>query len=232
MLETLLEWERSLFLTLNNFQTPLLDNALWLYSGWIVWIPWLFAFFFALIYKKPLRVWLPVVCSLLVLLATCLLVSDVLFKPNIARFRPTYHPDFINDVKTLFGYKGEGLYGFISGHTTFSFAFATFTALLFRYRYYTWTVALWAVVMAYSRIYLGVHFLTDIAGGLIAGLLVGVGVFYTYKWFLNKYIYTGIEEYYRSFYSVHRKMLITVGLLCYSLFFMVFSEQIVGLLER
>lgn len=183
MLEDILLLERDLFLSLNNWHTPLLDTVLWVYSKWVFWLPFFAAFLFALIYKKPIRDWLPVVVALVVVAASSVLVSDVLLKPYFARLRPTYHPDFMDSVKYVFNYKGEGLYGFISGHATFSFAFATFTTLLLRIKWWGIAVFGWAIVMAYSRIYLGVHFLSDVVAGALAGAVIGGGVFWVYRRF-------------------------------------------------
>jgi len=230
MLEDVLNLERNLFLFLNNHHSPLLDNAIWLYSGWLIWLPFICAFIFALVYKKPLKAWLPVLGSIILLGLFGLLVSDVLLKPNFARFRPTFHPDFMESVKYLFEYKGEGLYGFISGHATFSFGFATLTALLFKYKPYGFTIFAWALIMVYSRVYLGVHFLTDILAGAIVGTLLGWAFYSLLKWFTNKYTYPGQRDIYKVLYSRHRKQIITIILICYTLFFIVFSEQIVSVI--
>ena len=60
------------------------------------------------------------------------------------------------------------------------FGIVAFTSLLFRYKYYTITVLLWACITGYSRIYLGVHFVSDVVGGAIWGALVGISMYYVY----------------------------------------------------
>jgi undecaprenyl-diphosphatase len=69
------------------------------------------------------------------------------------------------------------LYGFVSAHAANAFSFATFTALLFRSRGYAIFIYPWACVIAYTRIYLGVHYPGDILGGILLGTLVGWGIF-------------------------------------------------------
>jgi undecaprenyl-diphosphatase len=88
------------------------------------------------------------------------------------RFRPTHHPEFMDKVQTVFDYRG-GRVGFISGHAANAFGFATLTSLIFRYRFYSVALYLWATINSYSRIYLGVHFISDIIPGIVAGLLFG-----------------------------------------------------------
>ena len=231
MLEKILSWERDLFLWFNGWHWPLLDDAIWLYSNWLVWLPFLLILFVLLIYRQPVKKWLPVVAAVIFLIAICIITSDVLLKPYFARLRPTYHPDFMNDVKYLFGYKGEGIYGFVSGHATFSFAFATFTALLFRYRFYTVTIFTWAMLMVYSRIYLGVHFLTDIFAGSVVGTAIGLGVYSLFRFVVFRYIYRGDKNIYLSFYSKQRKKLITMIQICYPLLLILFSEPIARMIR-
>jgi undecaprenyl-diphosphatase len=48
-----------------------------------------------------------------------------------------------------------------------------FMSLVYRYRWLTVSIFLWTIVFSYSRIYLGVHFISDIIGGTILGLLLG-----------------------------------------------------------
>lgn len=58
--------------------------------------------------------------------------------------------------------RGGGVYGFVSGDTSNSFGFAILSTLLFKNRIYSIVVFIWATIMAYSRIYLGVHFVSGL----------------------------------------------------------------------
>jgi undecaprenyl-diphosphatase len=69
------------------------------------------------------------------------------------------------------------LYGFVSAHAANAFSFATFSALLFRSKGYAMFIFPWACLIAYTRIYLGVHYPGDILGGALLGGLIGWGVF-------------------------------------------------------
>lgn len=232
MLEQLLSIERNLFLMLNNFHSAFLDNALWLYTGMSVWIPFVVFFLAALIYGKPKREWGPILIALIAVVLIGHLFVAGIFKPYFARLRPVFHPDFMNEVKTIGTYTGGGLYGFISGHSTFAFGFAMFTSLLFRYKPYSIVVFLWALIMVYSRIYFGVHFLSDVVAGTIMGLIIGVGVYYLYERYMDKVFYNEQNDVILpgNLYSHYRKRLITYTFIGYVTLFVVFSKQIVHLM--
>lgn len=172
MLERILTCERDLFLLLNGSHTAFLDGVAWLYSNRTVWIPLVMFLLITLVYKVKWQQWVPILMGFALVVLFCDQFSSHLCKPLFIRFRPTHHPDFMNQVHTVFGYRG-GRYGFISGHSTNAFGVATFFALLFRTPLLTVTVYLWAVLMAYSRIYLGVHFISDVIPGIIAGIFFG-----------------------------------------------------------
>jgi undecaprenyl-diphosphatase len=188
MLEQELDYERNIFLMLNGGHSPFGDQFFWLFSGKIVWIPLVAVFIAVLFYNKNRRKE-----SLLILLATVLVIAfcdqfaSGLCKPFFHRFRPTHHPEFMNEVQTVFNYRG-GRYGFISSHAANAFGFFTLTALIFRYKIYTFAIFLWAVINAYSRIYLGVHFISDIIAGILAGAFFGWLVYRIYIFGYNRLI--------------------------------------------
>lgn len=75
-------------------------------------------------------------------------------------------------------------YSFPSGHTTFAFATATIVSLNHKKWYITVPIYAWAATVAYSRLHLGVHFPTDILGGMVIGTGTGFLVHHlSQKWF-------------------------------------------------
>lgn len=171
-IEGLLPLERDLFFALNGSDSVILDNIMWTLSGRFVWIPLLLFIVLVFFYKTPRKVGLLVALFFILVFVTSDQVSSSIFKPLFERFRPSHHPDFMDQVDILNGYRG-GRYGFISGHATNSFGLAVFLSFIFRYRWITIISLLWATLNSYTRIYLGVHFISDIVAGMIVGSLIG-----------------------------------------------------------
>jgi len=91
------------------------------------------------------------------------------------RLRPSNDPE-VSPFAHIFFKKG-GMYGFVSAHAANAFSFAVFSSLLFRNRIYSLFIFPWALLIAYTRIYLGVHYPGDIIGGALLGGLVGWGIY-------------------------------------------------------
>lgn len=216
MLEHALVWERELFLVINGWHTPVLDRLMPFYTHMWVWVPFFLIFVCYLTVDKSRKEWMPAVIAFLIVVIASNITTGLLVKPFFQRLRPTFHPDFMHEVKTVFEYVGEGKYGFISGHSTFSFAVAMFTTLLMRYKPYGWMIFGWASVVVYSRLYLGVHFLTDVIPGMLTGMFIGWAVYRLYGFYLCKKESAERKEY--PFPSADfRKKQLTVVLSCYIL---------------
>jgi undecaprenyl-diphosphatase len=132
---------------------------------------------FAMLRRWGLRVLLVLLCIVVLVTISDQLASSV-FKPWVQRERPTYTPevmDHLHLVKEENGnfYRG-GKFGFYSSHAANSMAVALFFLLILRPVKRIWTVILmlWVVLVGYSRVYLGVHYPTDILMGWIMGSLI------------------------------------------------------------
>lgn len=174
MLETLNHWDTQLFLFLNGLHTPFMDRVMWFVSGKIQWLPLYLVILALFIHRFRWR-------TLWILLGTAVLItmSDQatthLFKETLQRLRPCHQPQLAGLVHLVNDYCG-GMYGFVSGHASNSFAIAVFTGMFVRHRYYWMGILCWATLVGYSRIYLGVHFPGDIIGGAVLGSLLACGV--------------------------------------------------------
>ncbi len=218
MLEKILELEKGLFFLINSSHSPFWDQVMWMYSGIYIWLPYIFFFCFMLIYKKKKQEWMPVLISLICVSILCVVFSSLITKPLFARPRPIFHPSFMEEVRTLYENIVEP-YGFVSGHSATTFGIAIFTSLLFKNKLYTCVIFIWALLMAYSRIYLGVHFVSDIVGGGLAGVIIGYLIYLLYSSYISKYI--SKEKGNEAIYSYSRSKILALTLFAYMLLFMI-----------
>lgn len=228
MVEKILVYERDLFFLLNGSDSPFLDRFMWLFSGKAVWLPLAAFILGVLLYKKKWRESVLILLAIVLVITLCDQFASHVCKPIFTRFRPTHHPDFMDQVRVVFDYRG-GKYGFISSHAANAFGFATFMALLFRYRLFTWTIFLWAALTAYTRIYLGVHFISDIVPGAIAGVFFGGLVYWLYV--KVRPVLTGATHATSTLYSDKRKRIIVYAIFITILLIAVFNVPLVGWLR-
>lgn len=174
MIEKLKDFDADFVLFFNGLHTPFLDSLFFTISKTFVWIPlYLLLLYYVVRFFKH-RTWL-----VLVFIALLITVSDQFasgfVKPLVLRYRPT-HNEFISPMIHLVnGYTG-GLYGFISSHAANVFALTTFLTIVLKEANlkWLWLLWIWATVVSFSRIYLGVHYLSDILGGALSGVFFGL----------------------------------------------------------
>ena len=82
-------------------------------------------------------------------------------------------------------YRG-GRHGFPSAHSANCWAAFFFVVYVFRRRVLNINLAAWAVLVCWSRIYLGVHYFGDVLGGLILGFLLASVVYYVFQRLLRQ----------------------------------------------
>ncbi len=169
-LNQIIQKDIDLFLFLNQYHNHFFDVFMTCVSGKYKWIP-LYAFILFLIFKKfNIRKGLIVFFAAVLLIVLSDQTSVFLFKFTFLRLRPCFNPaisEFVHVVKLP-----GGKYGFISSHASNVFALAFFTLSLFKNKIYTILILFWAALVAYSRIYLGVHYPADVTAGAIWGVFL------------------------------------------------------------
>jgi undecaprenyl-diphosphatase len=178
LFDKIIDWDKGTLLTLNSFHLPWLDRFMWLCSQTIMWLPVLLLLIYVLFHNKREQALFLILFFALLILFTDQISSGVI-KHLVARFRPTHDPEIGNLVNIVNNYRG-GDYGFVSSHAANVFAFAGLSLLLFKNWYYTVVILLWASIVSFSRIYLGVHFPLDVICGALFGFLSSVAFYYLY----------------------------------------------------
>ena len=230
MVEKILIYERDAFFALNGSDSAFLDRFMWIFTGKAVWLPLAFLILLVLIYKKNWRESLLILLAIVLVVTLCDQFSSHVCKPVFTRFRPTHHPDFMDQVKTVFGYRG-GLYGFISSHAANAFGFATLMALIMRDKLFGWTIFFWAVLTAYTRVYLGVHFISDIVPGAISGVFFGYLVYKLYSFSRSKLLPVGVNKG-EPLYSKKRIRLIVYAIYVTVLIIIIFNVPLAACLQK
>jgi undecaprenyl-diphosphatase len=121
-------------------------------------------------------------------------ISASIIKPLVHRLRPSHDPATENIARFITG-RG-GMYGFVSNHAANFFGLAAITTLFIRKKWYAWLIFFIAVLVSYSRIYVGKHFPGDVICGAILGYAIGLGIY-----FLARKIYL---QYFNN-HSAHAK---------------------------
>lgn len=173
MIDQLLQYDKELFLFLNNLGSSNWDGFWMFYTTKFNWIPFYAVLLFLIfknLNKKTFLITL-VIVTLMVLFTDQ--ITNV-FKDGVARLRPCHDED-VNDLMRLVKDTCGGKYGYFSGHASNSMAVAVFIGLLLKnkYRYLVFVLLFWAALMAYSRVYIGVHFPLDIFSGMVFGGVSG-----------------------------------------------------------
>lgn len=181
--------DHQLFLFLNGLHVGWLDPVMAFISSEMGWIPF-YAVLVYLVFKKYQWKGLWIILGIAVLITCSDQLSAHVFKPVFQRLRPCHDPSIQDLVYLPYGHCG-GQYGFVSSHAANTFALASliFMTLRQHYRKIGLVMFPWAILVSYSRIYMGVHFPGDVICGAAVGMMLGFGIGYLTTYFLTRFYY-------------------------------------------
>ena len=175
---------------LNGSNSLFLDRFAVAFTTGYTWIPFYVALAVLVVRNNKTmgQIMLVLGCVLLGVLASGLL-SDYIVKPYVMRPRPCY------DLESACGYS------FFSSHAANTMMLAMFVTLLVRGKVLSPVLFVWSLLNAWTRLYLGVHWFTDVAVGLVWGAIVGVLVYLLYyfvsphaKYISSRYTGSGYDK--------------------------------------
>ncbi len=187
MIEQLLEYDTELFVFLNNLGSPMWDNLWLIITNKFAFIP-LYAILLFLLYKKFGLKSLLVLVVVVALMVTFTDQITNVFKRGFERPRPCGTDDLFERIRFIAVRCGR--YGFFSGHSSNTMAAAVFVGLILKpyYKNLIFILLFWSAVVAYSRIYVGVHYPLDIVCGLTFGAISGFIFSKLGKYLLKRFV--------------------------------------------
>lgn len=168
------EADRMILLAANSLHTPELDSLMWEISRKWTWVP-LYILLSAFVFRKYNTAG-GIVCLLII--AAMITATDQtcagIIRPVVCRLRPSSPDNPLSSLLHLVNDYRGGRFGFPSCHAANTFALALFLSLLFKNRFFTIAIISWSLLVSYSRLYLGVHYPSDILGGILIGALFAI----------------------------------------------------------
>jgi undecaprenyl-diphosphatase len=183
-LEQLISLDKELFLFLNGLGSEAYDEFWKIITKQLNWAPFILAVFYLIQRKIGWKNLGIVILFLAVLIAFTDQITN-LFKYSFERLRPCNDTD-VNGIARIVIHRDS--FSFFSGHASNSMATTTFIFLLLRKHYkFAFLLFLFPLIFAFSRIYLGLHFPSDILVGYLFGATFGFGFYKLYNFFVKKY---------------------------------------------
>lgn len=178
MIEFLFRLDYGLLLRINALHAPWLDEIMWVLSS--KWINFPLALCILLLLKSQFSWKKTSLIFLLALVVVSLtdVISTQLFKDYFERLRPSHDPIVHHYLHFyMIGpndpYLG-GQFGFVSSHAANLAAMFAFTLpYLKKYVFSIYVLGIYVFLVAYSRVYLGVHFPADVFCGAVLGAFIG-----------------------------------------------------------
>lgn len=166
---------------LNGSDNLFTDRMALVLTNGLTWVGLYLMLFYIIVRNNETMVQIGLaVLGALLCVAIASSVTDAVVKPLVARCRPNNDPLLKYMFDVVDGIRGKG-YSFFSAHAANTMSMAVYFALLMRSRILTIALLVWSIVNGWTRIYLGMHYPSDVLCGMLFGAIVGWGVYVAYR---------------------------------------------------
>lgn len=187
IIQYLSQADTDVFLYFNGFHNQFWDYFMTMYSSRFVWVPFYASFLYVMLRNFNAKVIISCLAVIIAIIFVCDQTASTILKPMVGRMRPSNLDNPISPlVHVAFNYRG-GRYGFPSSHAANAWGMAFFAMYLVRRSKLTIFLVFWALLMSYSRIYLGVHYPGDLLVGTLIGFVAATASYYLFRYFAKSY---------------------------------------------
>ncbi len=177
--------DRSILEFFNGSNSLFVDGLAVIFTSWITWIPLYLSLLYIVIKNNDFHQIILVVSCVALALVLSDAMADFIVKPLVGRLRPSLDPKIMNSISIVNGLRGSG-YSFFSAHASNTFSIALFFSLLVRSRTFIIAIVLWSMINCWTRLYLGLHYPSDVLVGIIWGAIAaGVAYMVYYRLYMR-----------------------------------------------
>lgn len=180
-LSGIIDIDRRVLSVFNDHHSAFLDTLMVTLTSGATWIPLYIALLYLVVKNNETMAQIGMIvlsCALCLFITE--FVTEGLVKPAVARPRPGNDPEWMYMVHVVNDRRGLD-YSFFSAHASNTSGIAVFFCLLVRDKVLTWLMLTWSLVNCYTRLYLAMHYPSDIIVGLTFGAFTGTLVYVIYR---------------------------------------------------